>query len=120
MATDAQLVIPRPQKSREEYHRIVKQALNAAKQKGQTLAAMRWFGERNLFFFAVYILHMTYLDNDWAYALCHHVQRQKYGRMWIISREHFKSTVITIACSSYTRKFFGEIRNHRIPGYPML
>lgn len=97
MATDAYLVIPRPQKSREEYHKIVRQALEIAKQKGQTLATMRWFGERNLFFFAVYILHMTYLDNDWAYALCHHVQRQKYGRMWIISREHFKSTVLTIA-----------------------
>lgn len=93
----AVLSFDRPKIPREEYHRKVRQALEEARKKGQYMQALRWFGERNLFFFCVFILHMTYLDNDWAYSLCHEVERQKYGRMWILSREHFKSTVITIA-----------------------
>ena len=93
----AQLVFDRPRVSRTQYHETVRRALDIAKKKNQYMKALRWLGEQNLFFFAVYILHMTYLDNDWGYALCHEVERKKYGNMWILSREHFKSTIITIA-----------------------
>lgn len=93
----ATLAFERPKVSRQVYHETVRRALDLAQKKGQYMETVRWLGEQNLFFFAVYILHMTYLDNDWGYALCHEVQRKKYGRMWILSREHYKSTVITIA-----------------------
>lgn len=97
MTNDARLAFDRPRIDRATYHATVRRALDLAREKNQYMQTLRWFGEQNLFFFAVYILHMTYLDNDWGYALCHEVQRQKYGRMWILSREHYKSTVITIA-----------------------
>ena len=95
--TDATLAFERPNIPREHYKRVVSEGLEMAREKGQYFQFMRYWGERSLFFFCVYILHMTYLDNDWAYALCHEVERKKYGRMWILSREHYKSTVITIA-----------------------
>jgi len=93
----AELNFPRPSITRQEWHYTVKQVLEQAKESGQTMGAFRKLGESSLFFFAVYILHMDYLDNDWGYALCHEVSEHKYGRQWILSREHFKSTVITIA-----------------------
>lgn len=96
----ATLAFDRPCVSRPEFHATVKRALDLAREKNQYMQTLRWFGERNLFFFAMYILHMTYLDNDWGYALCHEVERKKYGRMWILSREHYKSTVITIASTT--------------------
>ena len=97
MTSNSTLAFDRPIIPRQQYHAAVRQALELARKKNQYMQTLRWFGEQNLFFFCVYILKWTYLDNDWGYALCHEVQRKKYGRIWIISREHYKSTVITIA-----------------------
>lgn len=61
------------------------------------LRAVRQLGEGSLFFFCVFVLGLGYVNNDYGYRLCQDVQEHKWGRMWIIAREHLKSTVITCA-----------------------
>lgn len=58
-------------------------------------AAMRQIAESNLYFFCVIILEATFADNDYVYRLCMDVQNSKWNRLWVIAREHFKTTVIT-------------------------
>lgn len=58
---------------------------------------LRKLGEEYLFFFCVVILGLDYVNNDYGYRLCFDVQAHKWNRMWIIAREHFKSTIITCA-----------------------
>lgn len=97
MTEPPKLAFDRPNITRQDFHRVAQDLMLKAQRSGEQDVAMRYLGEQSLFFFCVYILHMEYLDNDWGYALCHAVAEKKYGRMWILSREHFKSTVITIA-----------------------
>lgn len=59
--------------------------------------AMRQIAENNLFFFCVVVLEMTFADNDYVYRLCMDVQENKWNKIWIIAREHFKTTIITEA-----------------------
>ena len=74
------------------------------------MAAMRELAENSLFFFCTSILGMTsrqfdedgkeipgYIDTDYGYRLCLDVQENKWRKLWVIAREHFKSTVITCA-----------------------
>ncbi len=91
------MILTRPDVNRHDFHYMVQIMINEAKKRDSTKELMRKLALENLFFLAVYILDMTYLDNDFAYALCNEVQVQKYGRLWVIAREHFKSTIITVA-----------------------
>lgn len=62
------------------------------------MAAMRRLGLSYLFYFAVVILKHDWLNNDYAYRLCLDVQKNKWSKhvmLWIIAREHYKSTIIT-------------------------
>ena len=63
------------------------------------LQAYRSLGRSYLFFFVVKCLqNESWLDNDYAYRLCCDVQTNKWSlpvMLWVIAREHFKSTIIT-------------------------
>ena len=91
------MILTKPEVSRHDFHYMMKLLIEEAKRRGAIKDFMRIMALDNLFFLAVYILDMHYLDNDFAYTLCNEVQIQKYGRLWVIAREHFKSTVITVA-----------------------
>lgn len=87
-----------PRMPRRLFHNTVDAIHGEARGRGQLKQAMRRCSEESLFYFVVYILHWTFLDNDFAYALCAKCQGDgRWGRMWILAREHYKSTVITIA-----------------------
>ncbi len=58
-------------------------------------AAMRKIAESNLFFFCIVILEAEFADNDYVFRLCMDVQEHKWNRLWVIAREHFKTTIIT-------------------------
>lgn len=55
---------------------------------------IRELAENSLFFFAYYIIDEFY-KKDYIYRLCLDVQENKWNRMWIIAREHFKTTIIS-------------------------
>ena len=87
-----------PKMSRSLFHETAKAIHDESREKGQLKSAMRRCSEESLFYFVIYILHWTFLDNDFAYALCAKCQGEgRWGRMWLLAREHYKSTVITIA-----------------------
>lgn len=86
-----------PAVSRQDLLKVVNEDLAEAHKSGRRLSALRLWAEQNLFVFCVYVLDLHYINTDFGYRLCWEVQRRKYGRCWIIAREHFKSTVITFA-----------------------
>ena len=92
----AKLNFPRPKMTRKEYHESVQALIVAAKKKGNEREVMRFMARNDLFFFCIYVMKQTYLDDDFAYAFICEVQKNKYERLWIMAREHFKSTVLTI------------------------
>lgn len=91
------LAFPYPKMPRKAFIEGANKAIEEARRKGQLLPFLRKFGESSLFFFCVYLLGFTFLDTDFDYALCKAVEDKKYGRLWLIAREHHKSTIITIA-----------------------
>ena len=87
-----------PKMSRADFHATVREIHAKAREMGQLQQVMRRNSEYSLFYFVIYILHWTFLDNDFAYCLCAKCQGDgRWGRMWLLAREHYKSTVITIA-----------------------
>ena len=87
-----------PEMSRHEFHATVKALHDKAREENMLAQMMRKNAEYSLFYFVIYILHWTFLDNDFAYALCGKCQGSgRWGRLWLLAREHYKSTIITIA-----------------------
>lgn len=86
-----------PKLSREDFHKEVNRCMNDAREKGCLKKWVRYMAKNNLFFLCVYILDMHYVDNDFAYCFAAEVDAQKWGRIWILAREHFKSTLLTFA-----------------------
>lgn len=69
--------------------------------------AIRRLSEKSLFFFGVFVLGMDYINNDYCYRLCLDVQDNKWNKkLWVIARDHFKSTIITKASTLW------ELMNH--------
>ena len=92
--------------SREEFltecYSIINDAKETAINAGidpdaAVIPVIRNLCESSLFFFAVYMIGGTdqYLNRDFVYRLCLDVQKYKWDRMWIMAREHFKTTMIT-------------------------
>ena len=84
---------------------IIEEATKEAKRRGLSqeevnnvqLRAMRQVAEGSLFFFCVVVLNLYYINHDYGYRLCLDVQENKWRRLWVIAREHYKSTIITCA-----------------------
>ena len=63
-------------------------------------ARIRWIrkmSDKNLFYYCVIILGMDFINHDFGYRLCWDVQKNKWEKLWVIAREHYKSTIITCA-----------------------
>ena len=89
----------------DEANGIVRDAVQAAKLSGasereieQTRRyVIRQISESSLFYFCIAILNLYYVNNDYGYRLCLDVQYNKWNKLWVIAREHYKSTIITCA-----------------------
>lgn len=80
-------------------------------------AAIRAIAEQSLFFFCVFVLKMDYVNHDYGYRLCYDVQYNKWnGKLWIIARDHFKTTIITQASTLWELMKDPE-RTYRIVSY---
>lgn len=51
--------------------------------------------EKYYFYFEIRILKREFLNHDFGYRLCMAIQYNKWNKLWIIAREHYKSTCIT-------------------------
>lgn len=91
--------------SRQEFKRICLQAIEditdgmaTPQEKEQArMTAIRAIAEKSLFFFVIFVLNLTWVDNDYGYRLCNDVQKHKWNSLYCIAREHYKSLVITCA-----------------------
>lgn len=88
-----------PKLSYESWKTKINRILSIARKQDAPHQKQIWreLALTDLFFFSTHVLSMHYIDNEFGYILCANVQEKKYGRMWVIAREHFKSTIITIA-----------------------
>ena len=56
----------------------------------------RAMGCKYSYFLAVHILGQKWMDTDYCFRLCNDVDHNKWkAQLWVIAREHLKSTVIT-------------------------
>jgi predicted phage terminase large subunit-like protein len=63
----------------------------------KTPADLRALALGDLFFFLVVVLGRADADNDWIFDRCREVQADPDGRLDLWAREHYKSTIITVA-----------------------
>ena len=88
-----------------EAQRIIDDAIATVKATGASEAeveqtrryCIRQIAESSLFYFCVAVLNLYYVNNDYGYRLCLDVQENKWNKLWIVAREHYKSTIITEA-----------------------
>lgn len=102
-------LLPSPAMSRKDFMgqatRIVNESKKIALENGLSeeeadrvqMQTIRNLAEQSLFFFCIFVLNMDYADNDFVYRLCNDVQHNKWKKLWVIAREHYKSTIITCA-----------------------
>lgn len=57
----------------------------------------RSISDEYFFFFCIAVLGLDYIDHDFGYRLCMSIQYDKWHKLWVIAREHYKSTLITCA-----------------------
>ena len=114
--------------SREEFLRQCWQTIDMAErmagedEEARRLArnsAIRKIAETSLFFYCVFVLKMDFVNHDYGYRLCYDVQNNKWGgKLWIIARDHFKTTIITQASTLWELTKDPE-RTYRIISYKM-
>lgn len=63
------------------------------------MAAMAALGRADLFFLLTRLMCRKDADNDWCFARCKEVASAPDGRLDLWAREHYKSTIITVALS---------------------
>ncbi len=59
-------------------------------------AAERWLALNDLFFLMVYVMKRVDINRDWLFDRCREVQAEPNGFIDLWSREHYKSTIITV------------------------
>lgn len=63
------------------------------------ITAWRTLAKNDLFFLLVYVLGVSFANNQWVLDRCRECQEKPYGYLDLWARGHFKSTIITYAHS---------------------
>ena len=87
-----------------EAQQIIDDAIATVKATGASEAeveqtrryCIRQIAESSLFYFCVAVLNLYYVNNDYGYRLCLDVQENKWNKLWIVAREHYKD----LACDT--------------------
>jgi predicted phage terminase large subunit-like protein len=83
-----------PSYAREDYATVLDNL--RVMEPAEAHAATRVLALNDLFFLGVYVLGRPDANNDFVYERCREVQRSPNGHLDLWSREHFKSTIITM------------------------
>ena len=63
----------------------------------ERVTAWRTLAKNDLFFLLVYVLGVSFANNQWVLDRCREFQENPYGYLDLWARGHFKSTIITYA-----------------------
>lgn len=63
----------------------------------EKLNAWRTLAKNDLFFLLVYVLGVSFANNQWVLDRCREYQADPYGHLDLWARGHYKSTIITFA-----------------------
>lgn len=83
--------------TRAEQHEQYAYLTERALELGQLDKLYRSLALCDLFFLLIYVLGVEFADNDWVYARCREFEADPDGYLDLWPREHFKSTIITLA-----------------------
>jgi phage terminase large subunit-like protein len=84
--------------TRLEQHEQYRWLIDEARKVGQEAVLLRELVLKDLFFLLIYILDgLSFADNDWVYERCREFEADPDGYLDLWPREHFKSTIITLA-----------------------
>ena len=75
----------------------------------ERVTAWRTLAKNDLFFLLVYVLGVSFANNQWVLDRCREFQEKPYGYLDLWARGHFKSTIIT-----YAHTIFEIINNPEI------
>jgi len=78
---------------RQAAHEGYRKIFTEAQRLGETVEVTRELAKRDLFFLLIYILGVTFADNDWVFKMCRIVEKDPDGHLDLWSREHFKTTI---------------------------
>lgn len=84
-------------KNRHDAHKFYELALKRAHKDGQVNQCLAYLGRHDLFFLLYYFMGRTDINHDWLYARCRDVQYDPNNNLDLWAREHYKSTIITMA-----------------------
>lgn len=89
-----------PSLNRLETIERYKKIISAATESGELDLVMRELMKNDLFFLLIYGLNtLSFANNDWVFDRCREFEADRDGYLDLWSREHFKSTVITLAAA---------------------
>jgi phage terminase large subunit-like protein len=87
----------------EATHRTLSQAecedLYAEAARDNDCAVLRWLAQHDLFFLLVVMLGRPDAGRPWIFARCREIEAAADGTLFLLAREHYKSTMITFASS---------------------
>ena len=61
----------------------------------ERVSAWRTLAKNDLFFLIVYVLGVSFANNQWVLDRCREFQEKPYGYLDLWARGHYKSTIIT-------------------------